>query len=50
MVKAVIFDVDGTLIDTNDLYVASWAETFRRFGHAVAPEAGAARLVKAVTS
>ena len=39
MVKAVIFDVDGTLIDTNDLHVASWAETFRRFGHAVAPEA-----------
>jgi HAD superfamily hydrolase (TIGR01549 family) len=39
MVEAVIFDVDGTLIDTNDLHVASWVETFRRFGHAVAPEA-----------
>ncbi|MCO6419507.1 HAD family hydrolase [Siccirubricoccus sp. KC 17139] len=39
MVKAVIFDVDGTLVDTNDLHAASWAETFRRFGHEVAPEA-----------
>jgi HAD superfamily hydrolase (TIGR01509 family) len=39
VVKAVIFDVDGTLIDTNDLHVASWVETFRRFGYEVAPEA-----------
>jgi HAD superfamily hydrolase (TIGR01509 family) len=39
MVQAVIFDVDGTLIDTNDLHVASWVETFRRFGRMVAPEA-----------
>jgi phosphoglycolate phosphatase-like HAD superfamily hydrolase len=38
-IKAVVFDVDGTLIDTNDLHVASWVETFRRFGHSVAPEA-----------
>ena len=33
MVRAVIFDVDGTLVDTNDLHAASWAETFRHFGH-----------------
>jgi HAD superfamily hydrolase (TIGR01509 family) len=39
MIKAVIFDVDGTLIDTNDLHVASWVETFRRFGHTVTPAA-----------
>ena len=38
MTKAVIFDVDGTLVDTNDFHAASWAEAFRRFGHAV-PEA-----------
>jgi HAD superfamily hydrolase (TIGR01509 family) len=38
MTQAVIFDVDGTLVDTNDLHAASWAEAFRRFGHAV-PEA-----------
>jgi len=30
--KAVIFDVDGTLIDTNDLHTAAWVETFRHFG------------------
>ena len=30
--KAVIFDVDGTLIDTNDLHSAAWVETFRHFG------------------
>jgi HAD superfamily hydrolase (TIGR01509 family) len=33
VVRAVIFDVDGTLVDTNDLHAASWAEAFRRFGH-----------------
>ena len=33
MVRAVIFDVDGTLVDTNDLHTASWVEAFRRFGH-----------------
>jgi HAD superfamily hydrolase (TIGR01509 family) len=32
MAKAVIFDVDGTLVDTVDLHTASWAETLRRFG------------------
>ena len=30
--KAVIFDVDGTLIDTNDLHSAAWVETFGHFG------------------
>ena len=35
MVRAVIFDVDGTLVDTNDLHTASWVEAFRRFGHEV---------------
>ena len=32
MLKAVIFDVDGTLIDTVDFHAASWVETFRRYG------------------
>ena len=35
MVRAVIFDVDGTLVDTNDLHTASWVEAFRRFGHEI---------------
>ena len=32
MTKAVIFDVDGTLIDSNDLHADCWVETFRHFG------------------
>jgi HAD superfamily hydrolase (TIGR01509 family) len=33
--RAVLFDVDGTLVDTNDLHAAAWREAFRRFGHDV---------------
>ena len=32
MLKAVIFDIDGTLIDSVDLHAQSWLETFKRFG------------------
>jgi beta-phosphoglucomutase-like phosphatase (HAD superfamily) len=32
MIKAVIFDIDGTLIDSVDLHAASWVEAFRQFG------------------
>lgn len=31
--RAVIFDVDGTLIDSNDQHALAWLKTFRRFGH-----------------
>ena len=34
-VQAVIFDVDGTLIDSNDQHALDWLKTFRRFGHEV---------------
>lgn len=30
--KAFIFDVDGTLVDSNMLHVESWDRAFRRFG------------------
>lgn len=30
--KAVLFDVDGTLVDTNDLHAAAWREAFLKFG------------------
>lgn len=36
MVKAIIFDVDGTLVDTVDLHARAWAEAFRHFGRHVA--------------
>ncbi|HWH17468.1 MAG TPA: HAD family hydrolase [Allosphingosinicella sp.] len=32
MTKAVLFDVDGTLIDSNDLHAGAWQEAFRHFG------------------
>lgn len=32
MVKAILFDVDGTLIDSNDLHAAAWQEAFQHFG------------------
>jgi HAD superfamily hydrolase (TIGR01509 family) len=33
MVKAVIFDVDGTLVDSVDLHAKSWQDVFAEFGH-----------------
>lgn len=32
MIKAAIFDVDGTLVDSNDLHVEAWREVFRCYG------------------
>lgn len=32
MIDAVLFDVDGTLVDSNDLHAAAWQESFRHFG------------------
>lgn len=32
MIDAVLFDVDGTLVDSNDLHAAAWLEAFRHFG------------------
>jgi HAD superfamily hydrolase (TIGR01549 family) len=32
MISAVIFDVDGTLIDSVDLHARAWQETLSRFG------------------
>nr|WP_294507182.1 HAD family phosphatase [uncultured Rhodopila sp.] len=35
MPNAVIFDVDGTLVDSVDLHARSWQDAFRDFGHDV---------------
>lgn len=35
MVKAVIFDIDGTLVDSVDLHAHAWQEAFRHFGHEI---------------
>ena len=34
-VDAVIFDLDGTLVDTNDAHVEAWLAAFRDFGYHV---------------
>ena len=33
MIKAVIFDIDGTLVDTVDLHARAWQEAFEHFGY-----------------
>src|SRR4051812_24866746 len=33
MTKAVIFDIDGTLVDSVDLHARAWQEAFRHFGY-----------------
>src|SRR3712207_3605800 len=35
MIKAVIFDIDGTLVDSVDLHARAWQEAFRHFGKEV---------------
>ncbi|HEX8163227.1 MAG TPA: HAD family hydrolase [Pyrinomonadaceae bacterium] len=35
MSRAVIFDVDGTLVDSVDLHARAWQEAFRKFGREV---------------
>ena len=36
MIKAVIFDVDGTLVDSVDLHAKAWQEAFAEYGHEIA--------------
>src|SRR5918993_2692186 len=35
---AVIFDLDGTLVDTNALHVEAWRRTLEQHGYRVAPD------------
>ena len=35
VIKAAIFDVDGTLVDSVDAHARSWVATFAEFGHPV---------------
>jgi phosphoglycolate phosphatase-like HAD superfamily hydrolase len=41
MLKAVLFDVDGTLVDSNDAHAAAWVRAFADFG--VTVDAGKVR-------
>src|SRR5205085_1131495 len=38
VIRAAIFDLDGTLVDSNELHVLAWQETFRHFGKEVSVE------------
>jgi phosphoglycolate phosphatase-like HAD superfamily hydrolase len=38
MLKAMIFDVDGTLLDSNDYHAESWREAFANFGKTIPVE------------
>ncbi|MDX1419789.1 MAG: HAD family hydrolase [Rubricoccaceae bacterium] len=33
-IRALLFDLDGTLVDTNDAHTDAWVEAFRRHGYA----------------
>src|SRR6187549_2214198 len=35
MVRGVIFDIDGTLIDSVDLHAITWRRALYRFGHRI---------------
>lgn len=35
MIQVVIFDIDGTLVDSVDLHAQAWQETFQHFGHTI---------------
>nr|WP_294553280.1 HAD family phosphatase [uncultured Rhodopila sp.] len=39
MPQAIIFDVDGTLVDSVDLHARSWQDAFRDFGHDIDAQA-----------
>jgi HAD superfamily hydrolase (TIGR01509 family) len=38
MLRAVLLDVDGTLVDSNDAHARAWVDAFAEFGHSVAFE------------
>lgn len=44
--KAVLLDVDGTLVDSNDLHVEAWREAFRRHGKEIPREEMHAQMGK----
>ena len=39
MIRAALFDIDGTLVDSNDLHVQAWQRAFRHYGKEISAEA-----------
>lgn len=46
MKKAVLFDIDGTLVDSNDLHVSAWVQAFAGSGRVLDPRAIRAQIGK----
>jgi HAD superfamily hydrolase (TIGR01509 family) len=46
VLRAFIFDIDGTLVDSNELHVDSWDRAFRKFGKQFPREALRAQIGK----
>lgn len=46
MPKPIIFDVDGTLVDSVTLHAKAWHDAFRDFGHDVSVEAAGRQIGK----
>ena len=46
MPSAIIFDIDGTLIDSVDLHALAWHDAFKHFGHDVSFEAARSQIGK----
>ena len=46
LIKAAIFDVDGTLVDSNLLHVEAWREAFGHYGKALSAEEVHAQIGK----
>lgn len=46
MIKAVTFDVDGTLVDSVDFHALAWHEAFKHFGHDVTFEQARSQIGK----
>jgi membrane protein len=37
-ITTLLFDIDGTLVDSNDFHVEAWLEVFRQAGHQFTPQ------------
>jgi HAD superfamily hydrolase (TIGR01549 family) len=46
MIRAAIFDIDGTLVDSVDLHALAWHEAFAHFGHDVTFEQARSQIGK----
>jgi HAD superfamily hydrolase (TIGR01509 family) len=46
MLRAVLFDVDGTLVDSNDLHARAWQEALAHFGFEIPFDRGRSQIGK----